>query len=60
MSLTTDEKERIRIIKRDFPTRNKWSKQDYSDFYFRDITMLLKVIERFSQQTHPTDLNTGG
>ncbi len=45
-----EEKKRIVIIRRDFDTRNKWSKQDYSDFYFRDVTLLLDIIERLAPQ----------
>ena len=47
--LTDDEVTRILMIKRDFSTRNKWSKQDYSDFYFRDVSLLLTIIERLIQ-----------
>lgn len=49
--LTKDEIIKIAIIKKDFSTRNKWSKQDYSDFYFRDITFLLGVIEKLIEKS---------
>ena len=46
--ITEDEKRRIDLIKRDLSTRNKWSKQDYSDFYYRDVTLLLNLVERLT------------
>lgn len=50
--ITSDEQKRIDIIKRDFPTRNKWSKQDCSDFYYRDVLLLLDIIGRYASQNH--------
>lgn len=46
--LTKDEKKRIALIKRDLATRLKWSKLDYQDFYFRDVTFLLSIIDRIA------------
>ena len=50
MILAEDEQKRIELIKRDFNTRNKWSKQDYSDFYFRDVGLLLGIVDRLAPQ----------
>jgi hypothetical protein len=47
--LTADERFQIRWIERNFKTRNKWSKQDYSDFYFRDVSLLLAVVKKLVQ-----------
>ena len=47
--LTKDEKNRIALIRRDFATRLKWSRLDYQDFYFRDVSFLLEIIERNSK-----------
>ena len=53
--LTKDEKKRIALIKRDFATRLKWSKLDYQDFYFRDITLLLDIIDRIANPPQPPE-----
>lgn len=46
MRLTKDERTHIEIIKKDFDTRHKWTKQDYVDFYARDVELLLNVCNR--------------
>ncbi len=46
VKLLHDERYRIERIRRDFNTRNKWSKQDYSDFYYEDTTLFLAIIDR--------------
>ena len=54
--ITKDEQKRIALIKRDFDTRNKWSKQDYSDFYFCDVSLLLRIIDRVFKLKNPNDV----
>lgn len=49
--LTTEEQKRISFIEQGFDNRNKWSKQDYSDFYFRDTSFLLDVVRRETTQS---------
>jgi hypothetical protein len=49
VELTPDERFQIRWIERNFNTRHKWSKQDYSDFYFRDVSLLLAVVRTLTQ-----------
>ncbi len=46
MNLTKEEQLKIDWIKTNLKTRNKWSKQDYSDFYFRDVTLMYEIIKR--------------
>ncbi len=54
--MTKNEQKRIVLIKRDISTRHKWSKQDYSDFYYRDVGLLLEIIDRYaSQQANAAD-----
>ncbi len=48
--ITNDEQKRIDVIRRDFDTQNEWSKQDYADFYFRDVKLLLDIIDRYATQ----------
>ena len=59
--MTKDEQRRIEWIKLNLNTRNTWSKQDYSDFYYRDITLLLGIIDRgVSQQADTVDKKNKG
>ena len=44
--LTEDEQKRIALIRRDLPTCPEWTKEDYGDFYFRDVRFLLNIIDR--------------
>ena len=48
--MTKNEQKRVGLIKRDLDTRIKWSKQDYSDFYYRDITLLLSIVDKLTSQ----------
>jgi hypothetical protein len=43
--------QRIEHIKLNFSTRNRWTKQDYSDFYFADVSFLLELVDKFLKIT---------
>ena len=55
-ALKAEESRKIAVLKKSFRTRSKWSKQDYSDFYFRDVSFLLKVIDRLTSDVFKTSI----
>lgn len=46
--MTPESKKRIWWIKQNLETRSKWTKLDYQDFYYRDVTFLLGELDRLT------------
>lgn len=49
-NINKDIKKQIEWIQGNIATRHKWTKDDYEEFYFRDVTFLLDVIESMEKE----------